>query len=142
MLPTTTTLSFLPKEYRFQENEPKAPALVTLTYIPFQNQDLGLETGVASSHEAFSSYDGDSTKSVTISFMLHIEPMLGFPGGSAVKTRLQYRNHRRRRVDPWVGKIPWRRAWQPTPVFLPRKSHRQEELGRLQSIWSQRVRHD
>ena len=21
--------------------------------------------------------------------------------------------------DPWVGKIPWRRAWQPTPVFLP-----------------------
>ena len=26
-------------------------------------------------------------------------------------------------VDPWVGKIPWRRAWQPTPVFLPaRKS--------------------
>ena len=25
---------------------------------------------------------------------------------------------------PWVGKIPWRRKWQPTPVFLPRKSHR------------------
>ena len=27
--------------------------------------------------------------------------------------------------DPWVGKIPWRRAWQPTPVFLPRESHGQ-----------------
>jgi len=25
--------------------------------------------------------------------------------------------------DPWVGKIPWRRAWQPIPVFLARKSH-------------------
>ena len=25
-------------------------------------------------------------------------------------------------LDPWVGKIPWRWAWQPTPVFLPRKS--------------------
>ena len=24
--------------------------------------------------------------------------------------------------DPWVGKIPWRRAWQPTPIFLPGKS--------------------
>ena len=24
---------------------------------------------------------------------------------------------------PWVGKIPWRRKWQPTPVFLPEKSH-------------------
>ena len=26
---------------------------------------------------------------------------------------------------PWVGKIPWRRAWQPTPVFLPGESHGQ-----------------
>ena len=30
--------------------------------------------------------------------------------------------------DPWVGKIPWRRAWQPTPVFLPGKSHEQRNL--------------
>ena len=26
-------------------------------------------------------------------------------------------------IDPWVGKIPWRRKWHPTPVFLPGKSH-------------------
>ena len=25
--------------------------------------------------------------------------------------------------DPWVGKIAWRKTWQPTPVFLPKKSH-------------------
>ena len=31
--------------------------------------------------------------------------------------------------DPWVGKIPWRRAWQPTPVFLPGESHGQRSLG-------------
>ena len=31
---------------------------------------------------------------------------------------------RSRGFDPWVGKIPWRRKWQPTPVFLPRKSQR------------------
>ena len=30
---------------------------------------------------------------------------------------------RRCGLDPWVGKIPWRRKWQPTPVLLPRKSH-------------------
>ena len=30
--------------------------------------------------------------------------------------------------DPWVGKIPWRRKWQPTPVFLPEKSHGQRSL--------------
>ena len=36
---------------------------------------------------------------------------------------------RRPRFDPWVGKIPWRRAWQPTPVFLPGKSHGQRSLA-------------
>ena len=35
---------------------------------------------------------------------------------------LQCRNHRRHGFDPWVGKIPWRRAQQPTPVFLPEES--------------------
>ena len=30
----------------------------------------------------------------------------------------QCRRHRRHGFDPWVGKIPWRRKWQPTPVFL------------------------
>ena len=30
---------------------------------------------------------------------------------------------RRCRFNPWVSKIPWKRAWQPTPVFLPEKSH-------------------
>ena len=32
------------------------------------------------------------------------------------------------RFDPWVGKITWRRVWQPTPVFLPGKSHGQRSL--------------
>ena len=31
--------------------------------------------------------------------------------------------------DPWVRKIPWRRAWQPTPAFLPGESHGQRGLG-------------
>ena len=31
--------------------------------------------------------------------------------------------------DPWVGKIPWRRAWQPTPVFLPGEFHGQRSLA-------------
>ena len=30
--------------------------------------------------------------------------------------------------DPWVGKIPWRRAWQPTPVVLPGEFHGQRSL--------------
>ena len=35
---------------------------------------------------------------------------------------------RRLRLDPWVEKIPWRRKWQPTPVFLPGESHGQRNL--------------
>ena len=36
---------------------------------------------------------------------------------------------KRQGFDPWVGKIPRRRKWQPTPVFLPGKSHGQKSLG-------------
>ena len=35
---------------------------------------------------------------------------------------------KRRRFSPRVGKIPWRRAWKPTPVFLPGESHGQRSL--------------
>ena len=49
---------------------------------------------------------------------------------------------KRHRFDPWVRKIPWRQAWQPTPVFLPGESPWTEEPGRLQSIVSQRIGHD
>ena len=41
--------------------------------------------------------------------------------------------------DPWVGKIPWRRAWQPIPVFLPGESPKTKAPGRLQSMGFQRV---
>ena len=44
--------------------------------------------------------------------------------------------------DLWVRKIPWRRAWYPTPVFLPRKFLWTEEPDGLQSVGSQRVGHD
>ena len=47
-----------------------------------------------------------------------------FPGGASGKEPIcQYRKHKRHRFDPWVGKIPWRRGWQPPPVFLPGESH-------------------
>ena len=52
-----------------------------------------------------------------------------YPGGSVVKNLPANARHRRCRFDPWVGKIPWRRAWQPTPVFLPGKLHGQRSLA-------------
>ena len=44
--------------------------------------------------------------------------------------------------DPWIGKIPWRMAWHPTPVFLPGESPWIEEPGGLQSTGLQGVGHN
>ena len=53
----------------------------------------------------------------------------GFPGGNNGKEpACQCRRPKRCRFNPWVRKIPWRRAWQPTPVFLPGESHGQRSL--------------
>ena len=48
---------------------------------------------------------------------------------------------RRYRSDPWVGKILWRRAWQPTPVFLPGESRGQRSLAGYSPWGCKRVRH-
>ena len=45
---------------------------------------------------------------------------------------------RRLRLDPWIEKIPWKREWQPTPIFLPEKFHGQRSLAGLQSMGSQK----
>ena len=55
-------------------------------------------------------------------------------GGSEVKICLQ---GRRPAFNPQVGKILWRRAWQPTPVFLPEESHGQRSLAGY-SPWGRR----
>ena len=67
----------------------------------------------------------------------------GFPGGASGKEPAsQCRSHNRRKFDPWVWRSPWRRARQPTPVFLSGESHGQGSLVGLRSIELQRVRHD
>ena len=53
----------------------------------------------------------------------------GFPGGARGKEpTCQCSRHKRRGFDPWVRKMPWRRAWQTTPGFLPEKYHGQRSL--------------
>ena len=55
---------------------------------------------------------------------------MGFSGGASGKElTCQCRRHKRHRFDPCVRKIPWRRAWQPSPVFLPGESHGQRSLA-------------
>ena len=53
----------------------------------------------------------------------------GFPGGASGKEpTCQCRRSKRGGLDPWVGKIPWRRSWLPTLVFLLRESHGHRSL--------------
>ena len=60
---------------------------------------------------------------------------LYLPGGSDGKESIC--KSRRPGFDPWVGKILCRRKWQPTPVFLPRKSHGRRSLAGY-SPWGRR----
>ena len=45
----------------------------------------------------------------------------GFPDGAVVRYLPTDAGDMRLRFNPWVERIPWRRKWQPTPVFLPGK---------------------
>ena len=71
---------------------------------------------------------------------INVYPYMGFPGGSDGKESAY--NARDLGSIPWVGKIPWRRVWQPAPIFLSGESPWPEESVRLQSMRSQRVGHD
>ena len=67
------------------------------------------------------------------SFVLEYSQLTGFPGGVSDKEpTCQCRIPKRWGFGPWLRKIPWRRAWQVTPVFLPGKPHGQKPGG----LWS------
>ena len=53
---------------------------------------------------------------------------MGFPVGTVVKNPPANAGDTDTWLEPWVGKIPWRRARQPTPVSLPGESHGQRSL--------------
>ena len=69
-------------------------------------------------------------------------PKYGLPSWLSGKgSTYQCRRLKRCGFNPWVRKIPWRRKWQPTPVFWPGKSHGQRSLAGC-SPWGLRVRHN
>ena len=77
-----------------------------------------------------------------------LEELKGVPGGTGSnEPTCHCRRSKRHGFDPWVRKIPWRRAWQPTPVFLPGESHGQRSLagcspwGRTESDTAEATEH-
>ena len=72
----------------------------------------------------------------------------GLGGTSGKEPAYQCRRHKRSEFDPSVCKIPWRRAWQPTPVFLLRESHGQRAwqatdhgISKSQHDWGNTAQH-
>ena len=68
---------------------------------------------------------------MSLKYIPNVAKMVSFifyVGASGKEPARQCRSHRRRKFDPWVGKFPWRRVWQPIPVFLPGESHGQRSL--------------
>ena len=60
---------------------------------------------------------------------------LGFPVGTSGKVpACQCKRYKSHEFDPWIGKMHWRRKWQPTPLFLSGNSHEQRSLAGC-SLW-------
>ena len=73
----------------------------------------------------------------------HLLPLIFFCASQMAQRVEESTCHCRRcKFNPWVRKIPWRRKWQPTPEFLPGKSHGQRNLAGYSPWTHKRVRHD
>ena len=66
----------------------------------------------------------------SIGLRAHSTSTWSFPfGSSGDEPSCPCRRRKRHRFDLWIRKIPWRTAWQPTPVFLPEESHGHRNLA-------------
>ena len=95
-------------------------------------------------HQHMSQFCLDLTRTRSLYFKKGLWQLLWWPRGSprwlhGKESTCQWR---RLRFNPWVGKIPWRRKWPPTPVFLPGKSHGQRSVMGYSSWGRKRVTHD
>ena len=95
---------------------------------------MGMEPGLHRRHGFLLSH-----QLLSVLLLKHIRDLAGFPGGSDSKSVCLPCG--RPRFDPWVGKIPWRRRWQLTPVPLPGRVHGRRCLVGC-SPWGCRVGHD
>ena len=71
---------------------------------------------------------GETLRLLSFSFLIYemgpkMTPTVS--GASDKEPTYQRKRLKRCRFDPWVQKLPWRRAWQPSPVFLPGESQGQ-----------------
>ena len=103
-----------------QHHSSKASLLWCSAFFMVQLSHLYMTTGktIALSVQTFVG------KVMSLLFSMLFRFVYGFPGGaSGQELACQCRRPKRQGFSPWVGNIPWRKAWQPTLVFLPGESH-------------------
>ena len=111
----------------------KMRALLTwINIILFSWVDLGAGLKIACPSSCLSHTHSQNTTQIHLSHKsflttkINLPLLWGFPGGSVVReSTCQWRRLKRHRFYSSIGKIPWRRKWWPTPVFLSGKSHGQ-----------------
>ena len=106
-----------------------------LTHI---REFLGSEGGTSlrcKFHDLMFKKNCSNEKPLDFAVSFVIAPGIDFPGGSDGKAPVC--NAGRPRFDPWVGKIPWRSKWQPTPVLLPGKYYGWRSLVGY-SLWGRK----
>ena len=112
-------------------------AVFCLAHCPWGSYGT-LQRGLSTSPPAFGCYHYFLIPAVPPEVLI----ALSFPGGASGKEPVcQCRRFKRCGFDPGVWKIPWRRKWQPNPIFLPGESHRQRSLMSY-SPWGHTVRHN
>ena len=122
-------------------NSAEQPEFWLLAGIPSRGTERSKEKPYRSQHMADSSPAAAATphhlcnelstlQKVLPSFLISFSSLMYIKGGFTYIRR-------RCRFDPWVRKIPWRRKWQPTPVFLPGKFYGQRSLAGY-SPWGHR----
>ena len=107
-------------------SEPVVAQELVSRALPEPDSDIRTHKGV--SHTTPTPTVGTARLTLPISVLKDPE-WGGFPVAQQRRICLPSRRHRRGGFDSWVGKIPWRMKWQPTPAFLPGKPYGQGRLG-------------
>ena len=90
------------------------------------NMNFRVNWSIFAKNDSWDFFLLEITFNLSVNFR-YIAILMNFPGGSDGKNICLQCG--RPGFKPWVGKIPWRRKWQPTPVFLPGKSHGRMSLA-------------
>ena len=99
-----------------------------------QRPDPGLQRPTTVIYVDMPAFPSSSPSLLEVKYSSCPLTLRSFPGGTRGKeATCQCNRHRRHGFNPWAGKIPWRRKWRPTLVFLPGKSHEQRSLGSQKS---------